>query len=80
MTDATTTTTDSTTTTDTTNGGREDYLLTPAELAALLNVKTGWVYDNVHQLPAIRINGRLLRFWKSEIDAWIEERRERWPH
>jgi predicted DNA-binding transcriptional regulator AlpA len=34
-----------------------------------------WVYDNVGQLPAFRI-GKSLRFRASEIDEWLEGRRQ----
>lgn len=53
-----------------------DALLTTKELARLLNVPVSWVYDNVGQLPAFRI-GKSLRFRASEVDAWLESRRER---
>lgn len=52
-----------------------EALLTAKALADRLNVPVSWIYDNVGQLPAFRI-GKSLRFRASEIDEWLESRRE----
>ncbi len=48
--------------------------LTVEEVAAYLNVKVKMVYALIPQIPHYRI-GRLLRFKKEEIDAWMESQR-----
>ena len=52
-----------------------DQLLTTAEVAEILSVKPGtirtWVWTG--KIPSVKI-GRLRRFLRSELDAWIEER------
>jgi excisionase family DNA binding protein len=50
-------------------------LLRPEEAAALLSVKTSWVYDAVRtgKLPCIRI-GRHIRFTRTMLEVWLEER------
>lgn len=52
-----------------------EVLLTTKELAGLLNVPVSWIYDNIGHLPAFRI-GKSLRFRASEIETWLENRRE----
>jgi PTS system nitrogen regulatory IIA component len=46
------------------------------ELAAYLGVRTSTIYGwaHVRAIPYFKI-GRLLRFKKSEIDRWINERK-----
>lgn len=51
-------------------------LLTPAEAAALLRVRTSWVYGAAREgkLPALKL-GRHLRFLRSDLEAWIDAQR-----
>ncbi len=51
-------------------------LLTPADAARLLSVKTTWVYEAVRdrRLPHHKI-GRNLRFVRSDLAAWVAEQR-----
>jgi excisionase family DNA binding protein len=44
-------------------------------LAALLAVKTSWVYDAVRtgHLPCLRV-GRHIRFTRAMLEEWLEER------
>jgi excisionase family DNA binding protein len=55
----------------------EDRFLTPAEVAIYLGVKISWVYDNWRKrgLRGVKI-GQQLRFRRSDLDAWIEQRSE----
>jgi excisionase family DNA binding protein len=49
------------------------------QVCKYLHVKMDWLYDHVsrNEIPHVKL-GRLLRFKRREIDAWIEEgRRER---
>jgi len=48
-------------------------LLRPEQAAALLAVKTSWVYDAVRtgRLPCIRV-GRHIRFTRLMLEEWIE--------
>jgi excisionase family DNA binding protein len=50
-------------------------LLRPDEAAALLAVKTSWVYDAVRtgQLPCLRV-GRHIRFTRAMLEEWLESR------
>jgi excisionase family DNA binding protein len=50
-------------------------LLRPDQAAALLAVKTSWVYDAVRtgSLPCIRV-GRHIRFTKAMLEEWLEQR------
>jgi excisionase family DNA binding protein len=50
-------------------------LLRPDQAAALLAVKTSWVYDAVRtgNLPCIRV-GRHIRFTRAMLEEWLEER------
>jgi excisionase family DNA binding protein len=50
-------------------------LLRPEEVAALLSVKTSWVYDAARtgNLPCVRI-GRHIRFTRGMLEAWLEQR------
>jgi excisionase family DNA binding protein len=51
-------------------------LMTVKDVAAYLNTPQSWVYNNMHLLPAIKL-GREYRFRRSEIEAWLDEQRER---
>lgn len=50
-------------------------LLRPEQVAALLSVKTSWVYDAVRtgKLPCIRV-GRHIRFTRAMLEEWLKER------
>ncbi len=50
-------------------------LLRPDQAAALLAVKTSWVYDAVRTgtLPCIRV-GRHIRFTRAMLEEWLEDR------
>ncbi len=47
-------------------------LLTPADAAALLNVKTSWIYEAVRtgRLPCLRL-GRHIRFTRAMLEEWL---------
>lgn len=47
-------------------------LLRPEEAAALLSVKTIWVYDAVRtgKLPCVRV-GRHIRFTRRMLEEWL---------
>jgi excisionase family DNA binding protein len=45
--------------------------LTADQVARLLNVKRSWVYSHVQDLPTRRF-GRLLRFHRDDIQAYLE--------
>jgi len=47
-------------------------LLTPADAAELLNVKTSWIYEAVRtgSLPCIRL-GRHIRFTRGMLEEWL---------
>jgi excisionase family DNA binding protein len=47
-------------------------LLRPEEAAALLSVKTSWVYDAVRtgKLPCLRV-GRHIRFTRGMLEEWL---------
>ena len=53
-----------------------NQLLTPDELCEWLRRPKSWVYDSVQRgdLPAIRVGG-ILRFDRTEIAAWLDERK-----
>lgn len=57
-------------------------LLTPSEVAALLQVSRTWLYDaaKAGRIPSIRIGGEEgpLRFVPEDVDAWIDEARANW--
>ena len=48
-------------------------LLRPEEAAALLSVKTSWVYDAVRtgKLPCVRV-GRHIRFTRAMLERWLD--------
>jgi excisionase family DNA binding protein len=50
-------------------------LLRPDQAAALLAVKTSWVYDAVRtgNLPCIRV-GRHIRFTHGMLEEWLQDR------
>jgi excisionase family DNA binding protein len=50
-------------------------LLRPEHVAALLSVKTSWVYDAVRtgKLPCIRV-GRHIRFTRGMLEEWLSGR------
>lgn len=50
-------------------------LLKPEQAAALLAVKTSWVYDAVRtgRLPCIRV-GRHIRFTRGMLEEWVQGR------
>jgi excisionase family DNA binding protein len=51
-------------------------LLRPDQVAALLSVKTSWVYDAVRtgKLPCIRV-GRHIRFTRAMLEEWLRRQR-----
>lgn len=53
----------------------DNDLIDHDELAVYLKVKKGTIYAKVsrREIPFIRISGRLVRFSKRAIDAWLEE-------
>jgi len=57
--------------------GIREYL-TIQQVADYLSIKTSSLYSKIAEIPHYRI-GRLLRFRKGEIDAWIETKREDVP-
>ena len=50
-------------------------LLRPDQAAALLAVKTSWVYDAVRtgNMPCIRV-GRHIRFTHAMLEEWLKDR------
>lgn len=52
-----------------------DPLLNTAGLSNYLNVPMSWIYNNKHLLPGFRV-GKEMRYRRSEIDQWLETRRE----
>lgn len=54
--------------------GIREYL-TIQQVADYLSIKTSSLYSKIAEIPHYRI-GRLLRFRKGEIDAWIETKKE----
>ena len=55
---------------------QENNFLTITEVAKYLNIKVSTLYSivAVGEIPHFRI-GRLLRFGKKDVDAWIETKR-----
>jgi excisionase family DNA binding protein len=55
----------------------DDRLLTAREVADYLGMSAGWVLDKweAGELPGFRLSGRAVRFRRSEIEAWLKERR-----
>jgi excisionase family DNA binding protein len=56
--------------------GLGEPLLRPAVAAALLSVRTSWIYDAVRagRVPHVRI-GRHIRFTRSDLEQWAAEQR-----
>lgn len=56
--------------------GLNEPLLRPAEAAALLSVRTSWIYEAVRsgRLPHLRV-GRHIRFTRSDLERWASEQR-----
>ena len=50
-----------------------ETLLNADEVAQILRVHRSWVYSHLTELPAIRL-GRYVRFRRSEIDRFLDER------
>ncbi len=48
-------------------------LLTADEVAGILRVPRSWVYSHLTELPTIRL-GRYVRFKRSDIERFLEER------
>ena len=50
-------------------------LLTPAQAAALLSVKTSWIYEAARtgRLPCLRL-GRHIRFTQGMLEEWLSGR------
>ncbi len=48
-------------------------LLTPSQAAALLSVKTSWIYDAARsgRLPCLRL-GRHIRFTQPMLEEWLD--------
>jgi excisionase family DNA binding protein len=57
---------------DTTARSLDGPLLRPEQAAALLAVKTSWIYDAVRagNLPCIRV-GRHIRFTRAMLEEWL---------
>jgi excisionase family DNA binding protein len=55
----------------------DQRLLTPAEAAQLLAVKTSWIYEAVrtHRLPCLRL-GKHIRFTHHMLETWLESQVE----
>ena len=55
----------------------DQRLLTPAEAAQLLAVKTSWIYEAVrtHRLPCLRL-GKHIRFTHHMLETWLENQVE----
>ncbi|HWV87338.1 MAG TPA: helix-turn-helix domain-containing protein [Capillimicrobium sp.] len=51
-----------------------DRLLTADEVAAMLYVTKGWVYEQTrrHRMPHVRL-GRYVRYRRSAVDSWVEQ-------
>src|SRR3954451_20347004 len=56
--------------------GLNEPLLRPAEAAALLSVRTSWIYDAVRagRLPHLRV-GRRIRFTRGDLERWVSAQR-----
>ena len=62
---------------DVSRDGLREPLLKAADAAALLAVRTSWVYEAVRagRLPCVRV-GRHVRFLRSDLEAWVAGQRE----
>jgi excisionase family DNA binding protein len=58
----------------TTKGSELPRLLTVAEIAGVLNVRRGWVYERVssNRIPHVKV-GRYPRFKLADILEWVED-------
>jgi len=60
----------------------QEKLLTPREVASWLDVSVDWVQDHATtkepQIPSLRI-GKLLRFRRKDVEAFITDRVQRRP-
>jgi excisionase family DNA binding protein len=56
-------------------------LLTPPAAAALLCVRTSWIYDAARRghVPYLRV-GKHVRFLRSDLEQWVAGQRARHPH
>jgi excisionase family DNA binding protein len=56
--------------------GREPEMLTYGQAAQYLNVPVGTLYDWVHRkvVPHVRLGPRLVRFPRSALVQWLDER------
>ena len=54
-----------------------DSLLTPQQVAEMLGVKLSTIYSWTHMgfIPTVKL-GRLIRFRRSSIQAWLEKKEE----
>jgi len=52
---------------------KDDRLLDVDDLAQMLGVTKGWVYERTRseQIPSLRL-GKYLRFWESEVLTWVQ--------
>jgi excisionase family DNA binding protein len=55
------------------NPSSDEFLLNAGEVANILRVPRSWVYSHLKELPVIRL-GRYVRFRRSEIDRFLEQR------
>lgn len=55
----------------------QEPLLKPDQAAALLAVRTSWIYEAVRngRLPCVRI-GRHVRFLRSDLERWLTDQRD----
>ena len=53
-------------------GGQMDELLDVRTAAAMIGVKTGWLYQHHPSLPFTVRHGKLLRFSRTRIESWIK--------
>ena len=62
---------------DVSRDGFQEPLLKAAEAAALLAVRTSWVYEAVRagRLPCVRVGG-MCGFLRSDLEAWVAGQRE----
>ena len=54
----------------------DEPLLTPSAAAALLAVRTSWIYDAARSghLPSLRV-GKHVRFLRSDLEQWVADMR-----
>lgn len=59
------------------DGGTRAELLTYREVAGMIGVPLGTLYEKVarREIPHVRLGRRLVRFERSAIDAWLRDRR-----